>query len=100
MPAAVDVVVLTVSVELPDPTTDVGLKLAEAPVGNPLTLKLTVPLNPPDPASLTEYVVPAPAVTVWLAGEAATLKSPAELTTNVTFVEWLSEPLVPVIVSG
>ena len=54
VPAAVDVVVFTVRVELPEPTTEVGLKLAEAPVGNPLTVKLTVPLKPPEPASLTE----------------------------------------------
>ena len=54
MPAAVEVVVFTVNVELPEPTTLVGLKLAEAPVGNPLTVNPTVPLNPPEPASLTE----------------------------------------------
>jgi hypothetical protein len=40
------VAVETVSVELPEPATDVGLKLAVAPVGNPLTLRFTVPVNP------------------------------------------------------
>ena len=46
MPAAVLVVVLTVRVEEPEPVTEVGLKLAVAPDGRPLTLKLTVPLKP------------------------------------------------------
>src|SRR6267143_3385528 len=40
--------VFTVSVEFPDVFTDGGLKLADAPPGNPLTLKVTVPVNPPD----------------------------------------------------
>jgi len=38
--------VVTVIVELPEPLTEVGLKLALAPDGSPLALKLTVPLNP------------------------------------------------------
>ena len=46
-PDAVEDVVDTVMVELPDPLTEVGLKVAVAPVGNPLALKVTVPLNPP-----------------------------------------------------
>ena len=33
-------------VEDPEPTTEVGLKLLVEPVGNPLTLNETVPLNP------------------------------------------------------
>jgi hypothetical protein len=36
----------TLSVEVPEPTTELGLKLAVAPVGKPLTLSDTVPLNP------------------------------------------------------
>jgi hypothetical protein len=39
-------VVLTVSVEDPEPATDVGLKVAVVPRGNPETLKFTVPVNP------------------------------------------------------
>jgi hypothetical protein len=38
--------VVTVIVELPEPLTEVGLKLALAPDGRPDALKLTVPLNP------------------------------------------------------
>ena len=41
-------VVVTVKVEEPEPVTDAGLKLAVEPTPNPLTLKLTVPLNPPE----------------------------------------------------
>ena len=37
----------TVSVEEPDPFTEVGLKFALAPEGSPLTLKFTAPLKPP-----------------------------------------------------
>lgn len=36
----------TDKVELPEPATDVGLKLPVAPLGNPLTLKLTLPVKP------------------------------------------------------
>ena len=38
--------VVTVMVEEPEPMTDAGLKLALAPLGKPVALKLTVPLNP------------------------------------------------------
>jgi hypothetical protein len=40
--------VVTFIVEDPEPVTEGGLKLAPAPAGNPLALKVTVPLNPPD----------------------------------------------------
>jgi hypothetical protein len=46
-PAAVEEEVETVMVEVPAPLTAVGLNVAVAPVGNPLALKVTVPLNPP-----------------------------------------------------
>ena len=48
LPAGVAVLVVTVIVEDPDVVTDDGLKLAVAPEGSPLTLKVTVPVNPPD----------------------------------------------------
>ena len=38
---------VTVSVEVPEPVTAVGLKLALVRMGNPETLRLTVPENPP-----------------------------------------------------
>ena len=46
MPAGVEDDVDTLTVEVPDPVTDVGLNVAVAPVGNPLALSATLPLNP------------------------------------------------------
>jgi hypothetical protein len=40
--------VVTVIVDEPDVVTDAGLKLAVAPDGSPLALKVTVPVKPPD----------------------------------------------------
>jgi hypothetical protein len=47
VPAAVAAVVVTVMVELPVPATDPGEKLADAPVGSPLALNVTVSVKPP-----------------------------------------------------
>src|ERR1700693_5412582 len=57
LPAVAPVVVVTVSVELPAPLTDVGLNTPVAPVGNPLTLRFTTPLNPFTAPTVTAYVV-------------------------------------------
>jgi hypothetical protein len=46
VPAVVLVAVVTFNVELPEPLTEGGLNEPLAPLGNPLTLKLTVPLKP------------------------------------------------------
>ena len=46
LPGGVDVDVVTVIVELPEPFTEVGLKLALAPDGRPDALNVTVPLKP------------------------------------------------------
>jgi hypothetical protein len=46
VPAGVEELVETESVELPEPVTDVGLKPPDAPLGNPLMLKPTVPVKP------------------------------------------------------
>ena len=46
VPVAVEAVVVTFKVEEPEPLIEAGVKLAEAPDGNPLTLKATVPVNP------------------------------------------------------
>jgi hypothetical protein len=42
-----------VSVEVPDPLTEPGLKLGLAPLGSPLALKATASLNPPEAVTLT-----------------------------------------------
>jgi hypothetical protein len=87
-------------VELPEVVTDVGLKLPVAPVGNPLTLKFTVPVKPAIALTVVVYVVPFPAVTVCEPGVAEMLKSGVgtAFTTSVTVVECVKLPLVPVIV--
>ena len=46
VPAGVDWLVLTVSVDEPELLIDAGLKTPVAPAGNPETLNVTVPLKP------------------------------------------------------
>ena len=46
VPAAVVLAVVTVSVEVPLPLIVAGEKLGVAPVGNPVALRVTVPVNP------------------------------------------------------
>lgn len=46
MPVGVELEVFTVKVEDPEAETERGEKLAVAPEGNPVTLKLTFPVNP------------------------------------------------------
>lgn len=82
LPDGVVVLVVTEMVDEPEPITEAGLKVAFAPAGNPLMVKLTFPLNPPDPVTVAVYDVPAPAVTVCEDGVAEMEKSPT--TTGVT----------------
>src|SRR5712692_4192896 len=79
-----------------------GLKLAVAPPGNPLTLKVTAAVKPPEGVMLTAYVVPAPCATLWEAGVAERPKSGAGagLTARVTDVVRVRVPLTPVIVNA
>ena len=53
VPAGVLALVVTVMVDDPEPATEGGLKLALAPAGNPLALKVTVPVNPPEGVTVT-----------------------------------------------
>ena len=62
--AGVVVPVVTVIVELPLAVIVGGEKLAEAPVGRPLALRVTIPVNPFSAPMVTVYVVELPAVTV------------------------------------
>jgi hypothetical protein len=78
--------VATVSVE-DVPVVGFGLKLAVAPVGNPLALRLTLPAKPPVRVMLIVYVVLAPAEMDREVGEAASEKSaagPDAVTISVT----------------
>jgi len=87
--AGVVVLVVTVIVEVPLVVTVVGLKLAEAPVGRPLALNVTVPVNPSSAPIVTVYVVELPAVTVCVPGEAPMVKSGtgAAVTTKLVVAE-------------
>jgi hypothetical protein len=53
VPVGVVPLVVTVIVEEPDVVTDVGLKPALAPDGNPFAVRLTVPVKPPDGVTVT-----------------------------------------------
>ena len=53
VPVDVDVLVLTVIVDVPWPVTELGLKLALELSGNPRTLKATGPLKPLIEATVT-----------------------------------------------
>jgi hypothetical protein len=75
VPAAVEVVVETFSVQLPDPVIDPGLQLASMPAGMPLSTSPTVPENPFEPATLTVKLVLFPAVMVCEEGAAEIEKS-------------------------
>jgi hypothetical protein len=57
VPVEVDEVVLIVTVDVPLPATDVGLKLAVAPDGSPRAENVTVPVNPLSAVSVTVKVV-------------------------------------------
>jgi hypothetical protein len=65
-------------------------------------LNVMPPVKPPVRVIVTVYVVLAPRTTVWLAGDALSVKFGAAgaVTVSVTLVVRLSVPLVPVIVSG
>src|ERR1043166_4759226 len=74
-PTGVAPVVVTVSVEVPEPFTDVGEKLAVAPDGRPLTPNVTLPVKPLSALTFTEYVVAAPGRIDCEPGVAASEKS-------------------------
>jgi hypothetical protein len=77
LPAGVLLAVVTVSVE-PLPTlTEVGLKVAVALAGSPLTLKPIEPVKPFKALVLTEYEVPPPGLTVCELGVADTVNDGA-----------------------
>jgi hypothetical protein len=64
--AGVEVVVAIVTVQVPDPTTELGAKLDVVPPGRPLALNTTFPAKPPIASMLTLKAVlpPPPAVCV------------------------------------
>src|SRR5579863_4425117 len=98
VPVGVFLAVDTVIVDVPEPVTELGLKLAFEREGSPLTLRLTTPLNPPETATVTVVLVLDPRLTLRELGEAEIEKLALE-TTRVTVVECINVPLVPVTVT-
>jgi hypothetical protein len=96
LPAGVVLELVTLSVELPEPFTDAGLKLAPAPAGKPLTLKTTLLVNPEAAVTVAVKLAPPPELMVRDWGVAARAKL---ATLSVRFVVWARVPLVPVTVS-
>ena len=96
-PGATFLLLLTLSTEAPEFTTDEGVNLALVNFGSPLTESVTVPLNPVPPAIVTVYAAAPPRTIVALEGVAEIEKSP--LTTSVTLVVRVTGPLAPLIVS-
>ena len=97
----VDVDVVTVIVELPEPVTEVGLKLELAPDGRPDAPKVTMPLKPFCGVTVIVLVPLAPRVTVRLLGDAERLKFDwaAAFTVRLTVVVCVKLPDVPVTVT-
>ena len=87
----VDALLLTRTdrVEVPEPLTDVGLKDGVTRAPCPLTLRLTVPVNPFNAPTVIVDVPLVPRLTVMLVGESDMLKSGfgGAFTTSVTVVE-------------
>lgn len=69
------VAVVTLMVDEPEPVTVPGLKVAVAPAGSPLALRVTTPLNPPITAMVAVYEVLFPCTTAWEDGVAEIVKS-------------------------
>ena len=95
MPVGVELVVLIVSVDVPEPLTDVGLKVAVIPDGA-LAVSATVPLKPPSEFTVIILLPDVPWTTVMLVGLAVNVKS---CTLTVTIALWDNAPLVPVTVT-
>ena len=87
-PVAVTPAVFNVKVDVPvPPVIVVGLKLAVAPVGSPVTVRATSPVSPLNAALLTEYVVFPPMITACVAGVADKAIVGTAFTTRSTVVK-------------
>ena len=61
--------------EVPDPVTEVGDKVALAPLGRPPKLKLTLSANPPERVTVTVDDAPCPGLILAEAGDIESEKS-------------------------
>ncbi|HKE96601.1 MAG TPA: hypothetical protein VKB34_19990, partial [Povalibacter sp.] len=91
---------LRVSVELL-PVVDAGLKLAVTPLGRPLTVRATLPVNPPVLAMATDAIPEALRATERLVGVIDSEKSAGvtAFTVSATLAVCDNDPDVPVIVT-
>ena len=96
VPRATFLLVLIVSVDVPEPEIVEGLNDAFANFGRPLMASVIVPENPG--LAATVYVVRPAGAIVRLEGVTDREKFP--LTTSVTVVVRVNGPLVPVMTSG
>jgi len=67
---------------VPEPLTEVGLKLAVAPLGKPDTLKPTLEVNPPREPMVTEYLMLVAGPADCELGEAEIVKSLAVMVSD------------------
>jgi len=88
----------TRNVDVPDPVTVVGVKVAVTRCGNPATVRFTVPVKPFCAPTVTVYVAVPPREMVTLAGVAVNVKLAGAVTTSVTVVECTKPASVPVMV--
>ena len=72
-----------VNVELPEVVTEVGAKVAVAPVGRPVAPKVTTPVNPLRAATFTVKVATLPGFTDAVTG-AAVIEKSGEVMVSVT----------------
>jgi hypothetical protein len=100
--AAPTVAVLdAVKVSVLVPVVEAGLNTAVTPAGNPDAVKATLPVKPPDGATVMALVAVDPRLTETLAGLAANVKFgvAGALTVRLTAAECVVVPLVPTTVT-
>jgi hypothetical protein len=83
-----------VTVELPAPVIEAGLKVAVTPLGRPLAATAMAELNPPVTVVVNVAVPFAPLATVTVAGEALTAKAGAAVTVSAIVAVWVVDPLL------
>jgi len=91
-----------VMVELPDPVTELGLKLTLSPFPCPDAEKVTDELKPPEPVMVRVEAPEKFWAMLSVLGEAEKVKSAAleAVTVSETVVVWVMPPPVPVMVMG
>jgi hypothetical protein len=81
------------------PVVEGGLKLAVTPLGNPLALKATLPVNPPTRVIDSALMALAPRFRLMLEGFAVIDKSGDWLTVSINCVERVNPPPAPLTVT-